>query len=98
VALVLAVGVPVVQVVDVVEVDHGVVAAAGAVGVLVGLGRAVLGVDAHGRLRGVVVLETTSWYSHPCMSSTDDDLTMKMSLIYVSNARVLARSDGKGTP
>jgi hypothetical protein len=41
--VVLAVDVPVVEVVDVVGVQHGLVAAAGAVGVLVGLGRSVLG-------------------------------------------------------
>ncbi len=44
--VVLAVHVPVVQVVDVVGVQHGVVAAAGTVGVLVGLGGAVFG-DGH---------------------------------------------------
>jgi hypothetical protein len=42
VTVVLAVDVPVVQVVDVVAVDNGPVAAAGAVGVGVGLGRTVL--------------------------------------------------------
>jgi len=50
VGLVLAVDVPVVQVVDVIGVHHRLVSTPGAMGVAVGLGRLVLGRGAHCRI------------------------------------------------
>lgn len=55
VAVVLTVGVAIVQVVNVIQVDNCLVAALGAVGVGVGLGFAVQGCGAHGLLLGVLV-------------------------------------------
>ena len=46
-AVVLSVGMAVVDVVDVIEVDHGLVAAARAMGVVVGLGSVVLSGRGH---------------------------------------------------